>query len=104
GDCASASAVDADEVEHGVLVDDGGLLQFGDVAVVLQVGTGERQAADTVRLDEHALELDLRESPPGALLAHEMPDVADVRLAVAGPALGADGGVPAYFVGEAGEI
>ena len=99
-----ASAVDADEVKHGILVDHGGLLHLREVAAVLEVGVGERQAAGAMRLDQHALELDLGEAPLGPLLAQQMPDMADVGLAVAGPALGAHLGVPAHLLGKTRKV
>src|SRR5215470_14306260 len=101
---AAASAVDTHEMEDGVLVDDGRILQFRDVALVLHVGVGEREATGAMRLDQHALELDLGEAPLPAPFAQAVPDVADVGLAVAGPALRPRLCVLAHLVCEAHEV
>src|SRR5262249_28049815 len=91
-------------MEDGVLIDDGRFPQFRDVGLVLHVGVGERKAAGAMRLDQHALELDLGEAPLAAPLAQAVPDVADVGLAVAGPALRPRLCVLAHLVGEAHEV
>src|SRR5262245_31582798 len=91
-------------MEHGVLVDDGGLLQLPDGAAVLQVRVDERQRAGAMRLCQHALELDLAQAPLRAPLTQRLPHVADVGLTVAGPALRPGAGVMAHLLGETGEV
>ena len=54
------SGVDANEMEHGVAVDDGGVLYVLDITFVFQIGIGQRQLTRAVCLREHAFELDFR--------------------------------------------
>src|SRR5689334_1934261 len=94
---AAASAIGPDKMEHRVLVDDGRVLHVFHAPVILEIGVGQRQLSGAVRLQQHALELDLGQAPVGARLGERTPDMADVGLAVSVPTVRVGGGMPANF-------
>src|SRR5262245_7946374 len=84
---AAALAVGPDKMKHGVLVDDGRVLHVLHALVVLEIGVRERQLSGAMRLQQHALELDLGQAPVGARVGKRAPDMGDVGLAVSDPAV-----------------
>src|SRR5262245_53265934 len=100
----AASAVGPHEMKHCILVDDGRVLHVLHTLVILEIGVRERQLSGAMRLQQHALELDLRQGPVGARAGKRTPNMADVGLAVSDPTVRVRCGVPANFEYEAWKV
>src|SRR5262245_24673146 len=74
----AASAVGPHEMKHCILVDDGRVLHVLHALVILEIGVRERQLSGAMRLQQHALELDLRQAPVGARVGKRAPTMAGV--------------------------
>src|SRR5262245_52966381 len=101
---AGGLRVDANEMKYGVLEHHGRLLDIFDVLTVLEVGVGQHDMAGTMRLGQHALELDLRNAPVGTLVADVPPHMRDVGATVAGPPLCLPRRLPTHLLHEACKV